>query len=98
MALGKKGSRKGLGVTRRSFLKSTGVGLLVPNIGLTLPDDSQQGPAGEVRFAPDGEMTRISANLFVLHDTCSVYVLKNGDRAILIDFGSGHVLNLLGQI
>ena len=40
----------------------------------------------------------ISPNLYVLRDTCNVYVLKDGNRALLIDFGSGHVLNLLGQI
>jgi glyoxylase-like metal-dependent hydrolase (beta-lactamase superfamily II) len=43
-------------------------------------------------------LTQISPNLYLLRDTCNVYVLKNGDRALLIDFGSGHVLRLLGRI
>jgi glyoxylase-like metal-dependent hydrolase (beta-lactamase superfamily II) len=51
-----------------------------------------------VRFAPEGGLTQISPHLYLLRDTCNVYVLKNGDRALLIDFGSGHVLKLLGQI
>ena len=51
-----------------------------------------------MHFTPQGGLTQISPNLYVLRDTCNVYVLKDGDRAILIDFGSGHVLNLLTQI
>jgi glyoxylase-like metal-dependent hydrolase (beta-lactamase superfamily II) len=51
-----------------------------------------------VRFAPEGSLTQVSPHLYLLRDTCNVYVLKDGDRALLIDFGSGHVLNLLGQI
>jgi glyoxylase-like metal-dependent hydrolase (beta-lactamase superfamily II) len=51
-----------------------------------------------VRFVPREGLTQISPNLYVLHDTCNVYVLKNADHALLIDFGSGHVLKLLGQI
>jgi len=51
-----------------------------------------------VRFAPQEGLTRICSNLYLLRDTCNVYVLKNNDRALLIDFGSGHVLKLLGGI
>ena len=89
----------GSDVTRRNFLKTAGAGLLAPTMtaahpaGLTTP--SSDSPA---RYAPSGGLTQISPNLYLLRDTCNVYVLKNGDRAILIDFGSGHVLKLLGQI
>ena len=37
-------------------------------------------------------------NLFVWTDTCNVYVLKNGDSAVLIDLGNGSVLKNLGDI
>jgi glyoxylase-like metal-dependent hydrolase (beta-lactamase superfamily II) len=37
-------------------------------------------------------------NLFVCHDTCNVYVLKQGNTAVLIDFGAGLVLNQLPQL
>ncbi|QDU25132.1 ribonuclease Z [Anatilimnocola aggregata] len=37
-------------------------------------------------------------DLFVWTDTCNVYVLKQGDSALLIDLGSGSVLKHLGEI
>jgi glyoxylase-like metal-dependent hydrolase (beta-lactamase superfamily II) len=37
-------------------------------------------------------------NLFVWTDTCNVYVLRTGDRAILIDLGDGSVLNHLREL
>ena len=51
-----------------------------------------------VHFTPKEGLTQISPNLYFLRDTCNVYVLKDGNRALLIDFGSGHVMDLLGQI
>jgi glyoxylase-like metal-dependent hydrolase (beta-lactamase superfamily II) len=41
----------------------------------------------------DGE-----SNLFVWTDTCNVYVLREGDAALLIDLGDGSVLEHLGEI
>ncbi|MDN4075315.1 MBL fold metallo-hydrolase [Fictibacillus terranigra] len=43
-------------------------------------------------------MIRISANLFLFEDTCHVYVIKNGNTAVLIDFGAGDVLQSLPLI
>ncbi|MBV8879767.1 MAG: MBL fold metallo-hydrolase, partial [Planctomycetaceae bacterium] len=37
-------------------------------------------------------------DLYVWTDTCNVYVLKDGDSALLIDLGDGSVLDQLGQI
>ncbi len=38
------------------------------------------------------------SDLFVWTDTCNVYVLRDGDAAILIDLGDGSVLDHLGEI
>jgi glyoxylase-like metal-dependent hydrolase (beta-lactamase superfamily II) len=38
---------------------------------------------------------RLSENLFYYRDTCNVYVIRSGDEALLIDFGSGAVLDEL---
>ncbi len=92
----RKHPNEGVELSRRSFLKSTGAGILAPSIGSSLA--LGHSPSGAVPFTPSGTLTRVSDNLFVFRDTCNVYVLKKADRAILIDFGSGHVLNLLGQI
>ena len=47
--------------------------------------------------SPDSR-ERISENLFMLRDTCNVYILKDGEDALLIDFGSGAVLQNLGEL
>ncbi|HEU5140466.1 MAG TPA: MBL fold metallo-hydrolase [Bacillales bacterium] len=43
-------------------------------------------------------MRKISENLYVYEDTCNVYVVKHNERAVLIDFGSGDVLDHLDEV
>ncbi|MCC6804162.1 MAG: MBL fold metallo-hydrolase, partial [Anaerolineae bacterium] len=43
-------------------------------------------------------MQTIAENLFLYEDTCNVYVLRSGSRAVLIDLGSGDVLDHLSEI
>jgi glyoxylase-like metal-dependent hydrolase (beta-lactamase superfamily II) len=43
-------------------------------------------------------LEQLSENLFRFRDTCNVYVLRSGALAVLVDFGSGDVLNELGAI
>lgn len=40
----------------------------------------------------------VSADLFVWTDTCNAYVLRDGDAALMIDFGDGSVLDHLDEI
>jgi glyoxylase-like metal-dependent hydrolase (beta-lactamase superfamily II) len=42
--------------------------------------------------------TRITDQLYLFQDTCNVYVLCSGVEAVLIDFGSGDVLDHLDRI
>jgi len=87
------------GVNRRNFLKSAGAGLLASELATpAVAKTAAPSPGPPVHFTPSGGLTQISPNLYLLRDTCNVYVLKDGNRALLIDFGSGHVLKLLGQI
>lgn len=46
----------------------------------------------------NGDMQRISENLYRFEDTCNVYVIRNGTQAVLIDFGDGEVLAELAAI
>ena len=41
---------------------------------------------------------RILPDLFLFRDTCNVYVLKDGDEAMLVDLGTAAVLDRLGEI
>ncbi len=38
-------------------------------------------------------VTNISSNLYRLRDTCNVYLVKDGESGVLIDFGSGAILD-----
>ena len=40
----------------------------------------------------------MSENLFLFEDTCNVYVVRDGERAILVDFGTGAVLDALDEV
>jgi glyoxylase-like metal-dependent hydrolase (beta-lactamase superfamily II) len=88
-----------LGVTRRDFLRNAGAGLVGVELAGASTGITKAAPiTTQVHFTPKGGLTQISPNLYLLRDTCNVYVLKDGNRALLIDFGSGHVMDLLGQI
>jgi len=43
-------------------------------------------------------MKQLSEHLYLIEDTCNVYVVKEGDAALLIDAGSGSVLDYLHEI
>lgn len=43
-------------------------------------------------------MEKITDHIFLFRDTCNVYVVRSGQNAVLIDFGSGDVLDHLGEI
>lgn len=43
-------------------------------------------------------MMQLSDTLFSFHDTCTAYLLKEGDKALLIDFGAGEVMRHLDQL
>jgi glyoxylase-like metal-dependent hydrolase (beta-lactamase superfamily II) len=43
-------------------------------------------------------LERLGPNLHRFHDTCSVYVLRDGASAVLIDFGNGDVMDALPQL
>jgi glyoxylase-like metal-dependent hydrolase (beta-lactamase superfamily II) len=49
-------------------------------------------------FRPSGSLKKLSEHLYVLDDTCNVYILKSGERALLVGFGSGEILKRLPEI
>ncbi|HZT91317.1 MAG TPA: MBL fold metallo-hydrolase [Gaiellaceae bacterium] len=42
--------------------------------------------------------TEIEPDVFALRDTCNVYVLRSGREATAVDFGSGSILDRLGEL
>jgi len=43
-------------------------------------------------------LQQITDAIYLYRDTCNVYIIRDGDRAALIDFGSGDVLDELSSI
>ncbi len=53
--------------------------------------------AGSCASASRRQAHRLSPNLYWYRDTCNVYLLKRGQHGLLIDFGSGAVLEHLAE-
>jgi glyoxylase-like metal-dependent hydrolase (beta-lactamase superfamily II) len=49
-------------------------------------------------FVRSGSLEKLSAHLYRLDDTCNVYIVRDGQTALLIGFGSGEVLKRLAEI
>src|SRR5215212_5498997 len=48
--------------------------------------------------AAQAELDRVADDVLRVRDTCNVYVLRTGREAILVDFGSGAVLDHLAEL
>lgn len=73
--------------SRRDFFRAAGLPLAAGQSG---------SAASPSPFSPHTKPRKISENLFVFEDTCNVYVVRDGTKAVLIDFGSGKILDHLG--
>lgn len=75
-------------LSRRELFEAAGATAL----GGSGTSGAGQGPSGTAR------VEKLSDNLFRIEDTCNVYVIRDGRRALLIDFGAGKVLGLLPEL
>ncbi len=83
--------------SRREFLKTAGVASVAPAVSSS---GQATGKSGLIRrrrtaFTPSAPIRKLSENLFLLEDTCNVYLIRDGSRGLLIDFGSGKILDYL---
>lgn len=84
--------------TRRNFLQAAGAAAAAPGAEAAAQQAQETaGKAGYRRtgFAPQGRPEKITENLYVFEDTCNVYVIRDGASCVLIDFGSGKILDHL---
>ena len=83
--------------SRRGFMKTLGAAAAVPAV--VPPEASAAQPAQRLRrrtsFTPASDLKKLSENLYLLEDTCNVYLVRDGSRGLLIDFGSGKILDYL---
>jgi glyoxylase-like metal-dependent hydrolase (beta-lactamase superfamily II) len=80
--------------TRRSFLRSAPALAGVPAAAGADAIAKSQG-YHRTDFVPEGAPSKITDNLFLFEDTCNVYVIRDGSDCVLIDFGSGKILDHL---
>jgi glyoxylase-like metal-dependent hydrolase (beta-lactamase superfamily II) len=83
--------------SRRGFLKTVGVAAAAPAAvpRAALPDAKGKKAQRRTSFVPSSELKKLSENLYLLQDTCNVYLVRDGSRGLLIDFGSGKILDYL---
>jgi glyoxylase-like metal-dependent hydrolase (beta-lactamase superfamily II) len=51
-----------------------------------------------MREASKVETAEVAPGVFLVRDTCNVYVLRSGREAVLVDFGSGSALDRLDEL
>jgi glyoxylase-like metal-dependent hydrolase (beta-lactamase superfamily II) len=84
-------------ITRRDFLESAGALSAASESAApsSAPGASAEAGAGlELKAQPQ----RISDHLYLLEDTCNVYLIRDGTACLLIDFGSGKMLDYLADL
>jgi glyoxylase-like metal-dependent hydrolase (beta-lactamase superfamily II) len=80
--------------SRRDFLQTaTAAAAMVP----LAAGASSESPARS-QFSTSQPVTRLSENLFLIADTCNVYLFRDGSHGVLIDFGSGKILDHLSEL
>jgi hypothetical protein len=77
-------------LSRRNFFGTSGIAGL--SLG-TASGDSQAAQRMGKRLATSAVPEQLSDNLYRLEDTCNVYLIRNGNRGTLIDFGAGGILD-----
>ena len=83
--------------SRRRFLQSAGLAA-APAGAVAAAPQPQRKAYRRSQFAPSGRPQKLTENLFVFEDTCQVYIIRDGSRCALIDFGSGKVLDHLRDL
>ena len=85
--------------TRRNFLKSAGAAAAPPlAAGAAVEKQPVKRAYRRSSFAPVGRPERLTQNLYRFEDTCAVYVVREGASCVLIDFGSGKILDHLREL
>ena len=82
-------------LSRRNFFGTSGIAGL--SLG-TASGDSQAAQRMGKRMATGAAPEQLSDNLYRLEDTCNVYLIRDGNRGTLIDFGAGRILDCLPQL
>ncbi len=78
-------------VSRRGFLKSTTAGAAASPLLASQVSEQRN-------FQPKSRPEKLSENLFLFEDTCNVYLIRKNGRSLLIDFGSGKILDFLPDL
>src|SRR5207247_6820742 len=71
-----------------------------PPLAATAAVDKQSAKRAYRRssLSPLGRPEKLTENLYRFEDTCAVYVVRDGSTCVLIDFGSGKILDHLREL
>jgi glyoxylase-like metal-dependent hydrolase (beta-lactamase superfamily II) len=83
--------------SRRGFLKTVGIAAATPAALSAAASTAPTANKGSRRtsFVPTSSLKKLSENFYLLEDTCNVYLIRDGSHGLLIDFGSGKILDYL---
>lgn len=86
--------------SRRGFMKNVGAAATASAVGpkISKADATPRKSHSRSSFVPAGDLKKLSENLYVLEDTCNVYLVRDGSRGLLVDFGSGKILDYLAGL
>jgi glyoxylase-like metal-dependent hydrolase (beta-lactamase superfamily II) len=84
--------------TRRNFLKSAGAAAAPPLAATAAEKQPGKRAYRRSSFSPGGKPERLTEHLYRFEDTCAVYIVREGANCVLIDFGSGKVLDHLRDL
>jgi glyoxylase-like metal-dependent hydrolase (beta-lactamase superfamily II) len=85
-------------LTRRDFLKNGGVAALASHAATRAEEKPAITPVHFSPFLLKAKPRQLLPSLFLLEDTCNVYLIKDGNDGLLIDFGSGRMLDFAGDL
>src|SRR5262249_5862483 len=76
-----------------NFLKSAGGAAAPPLAAAAVDKQPGRRPYRRSSFSPAGRPEKLAEHLYRFEDTCAVYVVRDGSSCVLIDFGSGKILD-----
>ena len=83
--------------SRRSFLRATAAVTAVAGLGPDWSAVAAQSPVAPGK-QPLGRLTQLSEHLWVYHGPINVGIVRNGEKALLIDAGDGSVAGALAKL
>ncbi|MFC1508715.1 MBL fold metallo-hydrolase [Candidatus Omnitrophota bacterium] len=81
---------------RRRFLTISS-GAMLKFVSNSAFSSSENIPSDKKTYTNTGEIKQIVKDVWLIKDSCNVYIIKKGNRAVAVDFGSGRWFEKLSR-